>query len=42
MAFVFIPTATVALHAVDHHDAGVAGAMINTSQQVGGSFNFLS
>ena len=37
MAFVFIPTATVALHAVDHHDAGVASAMINTSQQVGGS-----
>jgi len=34
---VFIPTATVALHAVDHHDAGVASAMINTSQQVGGS-----
>ena len=37
MAFVFIPTATVALHAVDQHDAGVASAMINTSQQVGGS-----
>jgi len=37
MAFVFIPTATVALHGVDHHDAGVASAMINTSQQVGGS-----
>ena len=37
MSFVFIPTATVALHAVDHHDAGVASAMINTSQQVGGS-----
>lgn len=37
MAFVFIPTASVALHAIDHHDAGVASAMINTSQQVGGS-----
>lgn len=37
MSFVFIPTATVALHAIDHHDAGVASAMINTSQQVGGS-----
>ena len=37
MAFVFIPTATVALHAVGHHDAGVASAVINTSQQVGGS-----
>jgi EmrB/QacA subfamily drug resistance transporter len=37
MAFVFIPTATVALHAVGNHDAGVASAVINTSQQVGGS-----
>ncbi|MEZ5185065.1 MAG: MFS transporter [Candidatus Nanopelagicales bacterium] len=37
MAFVFIPTASVALHAIDHHDAGVGSAMINTSQQVGGS-----
>ena len=37
MAFVFIPTATVALHAIDPHDAGVGSAMINTSQQVGGS-----
>jgi EmrB/QacA subfamily drug resistance transporter len=37
MAFVFIPTATVALHAIDQHDAGVGSAMINTSQQVGGS-----
>lgn len=37
MAFNFIPTATVALHAVGHHDAGVASAVINTSQQVGGS-----
>jgi EmrB/QacA subfamily drug resistance transporter len=37
MAFTFIPTATVALHAVGNHDAGVASAVINTSQQVGGS-----
>lgn len=37
MAFTFIPTATVALHGVQHHDAGVASAVINTSQQVGGS-----
>jgi predicted MFS family arabinose efflux permease len=37
MAFNFIPTATVALHGVQHHDAGVASAVINTSQQVGGS-----
>jgi len=37
MAFVFIPTASVALHAVGHEDAGVASAMINPSQKVGGS-----
>ena len=36
MAFVFIPTASVALHAVDHHDAGVASAMINTSSRSAG------
>jgi len=37
MAFVFIPVASTALHGISHHDAGVASAMINTSQQVGGS-----
>jgi len=37
MAFVFIPVSSTALHAIAHHDAGVASAMINTSQQVGGS-----
>jgi EmrB/QacA subfamily drug resistance transporter len=37
MAFVFIPTASTALHGVGHHDAGVASALINASQQVGGS-----
>ena len=37
MAFVFIPVSSTALHAISHHDAGVASAMINTSQQVGGS-----
>lgn len=37
MAFVFIPTASTALHDVGSHDAGVASALINTSQQVGGS-----
>src|SRR6185369_1030125 len=37
MAFNFIPTASVALHGVQHHDAGVASAMLNTSQQIGGS-----
>jgi len=35
MAFVFIPVSSTALHAIGHHDAGVASAMINTSQQVG-------
>ena len=37
MAFVFIPVASTGLHGIGHHDAGVASAMINTSQQVGGS-----
>jgi EmrB/QacA subfamily drug resistance transporter len=37
MAFVFIPVSSTALHAIGHHDAGVASAMINTSQQVGAS-----
>jgi EmrB/QacA subfamily drug resistance transporter len=37
MAFVFIPVSSTALHAIGHDDAGVASAMINTSQQVGGS-----
>lgn len=37
MAFSFIPTAATALHAVGSHDAGVASALINTSQQIGGS-----
>jgi EmrB/QacA subfamily drug resistance transporter len=37
MAFVFIPMATTALHGVGSHDAGVASALINASQQVGGS-----
>ena len=37
MAIVFIPQMTTALHKVNHHDTGVASAMINTSQQIGGS-----
>src|SRR5664280_1421954 len=37
LALVFIPVASTALHAVGGHDAGVASALINTSQQVGGS-----
>ena len=37
MALVFIPLTTTALHGVGNHDTGVASAMINTSQQIGGS-----
>jgi EmrB/QacA subfamily drug resistance transporter len=37
MAMVFIPLSSTALHNVGHNDAGVASALINTSQQVGGS-----
>jgi len=37
MAFVFIPISSTALHGVGGQDAGVASALINTSQQVGGS-----
>lgn len=37
MALNFIPVASTSLHGVGGHDAGVASALINTSQQVGGS-----
>jgi EmrB/QacA subfamily drug resistance transporter len=37
MAFVFIPTSSTALVGIGTHDAGVASALLNTSQQVGGS-----
>ncbi len=37
MAFMFIPITTTGLHGVGHEDAGVASALINTSQQIGGS-----
>ena len=37
MALVFIPLTSTSLHAVSTHDTGVASAMLNTSQQVGGS-----
>lgn len=37
LALVFIPLASTGLHAVGRHDAGVASALIVTSQQVGGS-----
>lgn len=37
MAFVFIPTSSTALLGVNPKDAGVASALLNTAQQVGGS-----
>ena len=37
MACVFIPASNTALVAVGSHDAGVASAVLNTSQQIGGS-----
>ena len=37
LAGVFIPAASTSLIGVEHHDAGVASATLNTSQQIGGS-----
>jgi EmrB/QacA subfamily drug resistance transporter len=37
MASVFIPASSTALLGVGSHDAGVASAVLNTSQQIGGS-----
>jgi hypothetical protein len=37
MAFNFIPVSSVALHGIGRQDAGVASALLNTSQQVGGA-----
>jgi EmrB/QacA subfamily drug resistance transporter len=37
LAGVFIPAASVALLGAGHHDAGVASAVLNSSQQIGGS-----
>ena len=37
MGFVFVPLASTALIGVGNHDAGVASAMVNTTQQIGGS-----
>ena len=37
LAGVFIPASSVALVRVGSHDAGVASAVLNTSQQIGGS-----
>ncbi|WP_370444374.1 MFS transporter [Blastococcus sp. TF02A-30] len=37
MAMVFVPASSTALVGVSSHDAGIASAMLNTAQQVGGS-----
>jgi Na+/melibiose symporter-like transporter len=37
MGLMFVPLSSVALSGVANHDAGVASAMVNTTQQVGGS-----
>ncbi|HEX4723210.1 MAG TPA: MFS transporter [Pseudonocardiaceae bacterium] len=37
MGLVFVPLSNVALTGVADHDAGVASALVNTTQQVGGS-----
>jgi EmrB/QacA subfamily drug resistance transporter len=37
LGLVFVPLSSLALKGVADHDAGVASAMLNTSQQVGGS-----
>ncbi len=37
MGCVFVPLANTALTGVADHDAGVASAMVNTTQQIGGS-----
>jgi len=37
MGHVFVPLASTALLGVANHDAGVASALVNTMQQVGGS-----
>jgi EmrB/QacA subfamily drug resistance transporter len=37
MGLMFVPLSSTALSGVGNHDAGVASAMVNTTQQVGGS-----
>ena len=37
MAFAFIPMSIAALAGVEHHEAGLASGLINTSQQIGGA-----
>lgn len=37
MGLAFVPMSSTALLGVDHHDAGVASALVNTTQQIGAS-----
>ena len=37
MAFAFIPMSIAALAGVEHHEAGLASGLINTTQQIGGA-----
>jgi len=37
MGLVFVPLSATALFGVGNHDAGVASAVLNTSQQIGGA-----
>lgn len=37
MGLIFVPLSAVSLYDVGNHDAGVASAVLNTSQQIGGS-----
>lgn len=37
MGLTFVPLSSTALTGVQKHDAGVASAMVNTTQQIGGS-----
>ncbi len=37
LALVFVPLSSLALKGVQNHDAGVASALLNTTQQIGGS-----
>jgi MFS family permease len=37
LAMVFVPASSTALVGVANHDAGIASAVLNTSQQIGGS-----
>jgi MFS family permease len=37
LGLIFAPTQNAAASGVRHHDAGVASAMLNTAQQIGGS-----